>query len=82
MLPTWPMTGSCLIKMINDNDNDNNDNSNTDNNDNSNNNDNNASNLAYDRLMLEMCLQEDWIFSSQTVGGWLIHSFVLVAPLQ
>ena len=27
-----------------------------------------ASNLAYDRLMLEMCLQEDWAFSPQTVG--------------
>ena len=27
-----------------------------------------ASNLAYDRLMFEMCLQEDWAFSPQTVG--------------
>ena len=28
-----------------------------------------ASNLAYDRLMFEMCLQEDWAFSPQTVGA-------------
>ena len=27
-----------------------------------------ASNLAYDRLVLEMCLQQDWTFSPHTVG--------------
>jgi len=36
-----------------------------------------ASNLAYDRLMLEMCLQEDWAFSSQTVGN-ISQAFALI----
>ena len=27
-----------------------------------------ASNLAYDRLMVEMCLQQDWAFDSHTVS--------------
>jgi len=36
-----------------------------------------ASNLAYDRLMIEMCLQEDWFFSSHTVSK-ISQAFALI----
>jgi len=36
-----------------------------------------ASNLAYDRLMFEMCLQEDWAFSPQTVAN-ISQAFALI----
>ena len=36
-----------------------------------------ASNLAYDRLMVEMCLQQEWAFDSHTDSN-IAEAFIIV----